>query len=758
MTRSAQEDPQRFSSDGVAWHDVLVEAEVARLGLDYRIRLIESIDPKIVRNTELLADFAEGRHPLDPALRERAAAAVVARPGCSLADLITHLALRTDDAFALIAQHVIWCDLTAALLLDHGAVLLYRDAQVAQLVAGAPLPIARGVVECANGARVAWAGTQYEIANVSDTTVWLTSAGDAKKLSRDTFDAWVREGDITGVSDGRASLATLLQRATPRELAIAQGRFERIQPFIGASRRPMSRTDRRWLDAATQTSHLLGHALPGLMCRERIGNRTRRIAQDAERLADLVIDDFIMQPEQRATSIAYSLYRHKAKEQSIAAPMGRSAFYRRRSKRTAESVARAQWGKKAANAEKLPRSGVFSASGDRVFARVHIDHTLFDVALIDAAGTEELGRAWCTLARDAYTGRILAFVLLYDAPSARSLQLVLREMVRKWHRMPGTIIFDHGSDAASAYFETTCAVYGTNIERRPAGDPRYGGVVEGMFAKIDRDLIWNMRGNTKIRKNVRKMSPSADPAKNAVWTLGELHGELERYVAWHDDQPNVILGGTPKALHEQSLAQAGERESTLISYDVAFRALTAFVGPRLGGQAVVDRTGVTINGLTYWSEKFRDNGVIGRRVDVRYEPLNARLAYAKIGGTWYEASSAIPAFEGITADELAAASVELRRRLKDRDPSMPELAQHLAAMQIREAGLAVKKLDRAKGARRAAEQRELITAMQVVSPAPGMVATAPKVAPSGIDLEADIPDGFDKPTRAQMHELQGAER
>ena len=74
--------------------------------------------------------------------------------------------------------------------------------------------------------------------------------------------------------------------------------------------------------------------------------------------------------------------------------------------------------------------------GDRPFEIGHIDHTELDVEMISAHTGQVLGRPWMTLLIDAFSRRVLAFYLTFDAPSYRSCMMILRECVRRHRRLP----------------------------------------------------------------------------------------------------------------------------------------------------------------------------------------------------------------------------------------------------------------------------------------------------------------------------------
>lgn len=64
--------------------------------------------------------------------------------------------------------------------------------------------------------------------------------------------------------------------------------------------------------------------------------------------------------------------------------------------------------------------------GDRPWAICHLDHTQLALELVSSKTKALLGRPWVTFLSDAYSRRILAFYLTFDAPSYRSCMMVER--------------------------------------------------------------------------------------------------------------------------------------------------------------------------------------------------------------------------------------------------------------------------------------------------------------------------------------------
>jgi len=710
MQKLQEGDPIRYARLASGrWGQPPVAEYLAALGLDYQINTEADIPGALVRNETLLADFDTAPHAISAQVAERIAEAIELEPGCSLKELLTHLDdVKVEDVLWLIKQQTIWTDLRSALLTNHDDVKLYSSPQLATRLEGPAIPIERGEVIVEVGARVRFADAEYVIQGITPEHVFLGADNQpGLKLAMAAFEKYRAEGDIAGISNARPAIAArLLDRR--KFLDVAECRYRAIAPYLSGEAAPKDRSQRRWLREYRDAGQLYGDGYVGLLpdILQR-GNRTPRLAEAPVALADTLIDEQFLQPKQLSVRKCYALYRLRCEREQVS-PMGKTAFFDQLRRRSRELVARKRWGHRAANSAAMRRpSNAIPVSGDYVFARVHLDHTRVDLECVDSATGVNLGRPWLTIAVDGFSHRILAAILLFDSPSSRSDLLIARELVRQYGRLPQVFVIDNGPDFESTYFQKTMAAFQVEMQYKQAGNPRQGSEVENSFKKLCTDLLWNLVGNTKIRKNVRQMSPSADPSAHAIWTLGALSDQIAEYRAWHDVQPIRSLGGSPRQIFERSLQIAGTRAGKLLAYEPAFRALTAFPGPRRGGFARVTREGVQIRNLTYWCEAFRGSGIEDTDVEVRYEPLDARTAYAKVQGRWYVCRAEYRELENRSEREIDTASQELRKRL-GKDPSMLAIALHLEEAQKREAELLLAKNEAGKNLRRAAEQGALV--------------------------------------------------
>jgi hypothetical protein len=261
--------------------------------------------------------------------------------------------------------------------------------------------------------------------------------------------------------------------------------------------------------------------------------------------------------------------------------------------------------------------------------------------------------------------------------------------------------------------------------------------VETGFNEGNRELAWLLRGNTQVNERMREVSKGHRPGDRAVWTLDALYDEVQRFVERHNNEWNDRIQGTPMEVFDRSMTAAGQSDTVVIPFDTAFRAMTAFPGPKRGGRAKVERNGVDINNITYFCAAFREPGVEHSYVDVSYEPLNAAVGYAKVNGVWHVCHSSVRGLEGLTEKEVALASQKLRRSMgRKRRVSPEEFGRYIVELQQRESELL-----KEKDARKAAEQRSLVARIDPAPPRP--VAAA--AAPSRVDLSGvRAPAGYRK--------------
>jgi hypothetical protein len=266
---------------------------------------------------------------------------------------------------------------------------------------------------------------------------------------------------------------------------------------------------------------------------------------------------------------------------------------------------------------------------------------------------------------------------------------VLVECVRRHQRLPDHIIVDNGTEFRSTYFETLLAFYHVIKLSRPAGQPRAGSLIERLFRTSETELVHNLQGNTQIMKLARQVTRAVDPQNQALWTLERFY---DCFCTWsyevYDQMLHSTLGQSPRAAYLAGLAATGVRSHRRVVYDETFRVLT-LPTTREGHAQVRAGRGIKVHYLYYWCDAFRDPGVAGTVVPVRYDPFNAGLAYAYVHGLWERCiSECYATYQGHTQREMALATAALRQRQRlDRQQiniSAKTLAAFLASVEGQE--------------------------------------------------------------------------
>ncbi|HEX8217832.1 MAG TPA: DDE-type integrase/transposase/recombinase, partial [Chloroflexia bacterium] len=303
--------------------------------------------------------------------------------------------------------------------------------------------------------------------------------------------------------------------------------------------------------------------------------------------------------------------------------------------------------------------------GSRPFEVAHIDHTVADLLLVTADGkVEVVGRVTVSFMIDAYSRRVLAVWCSYQEASTLADMMLMRECVRRWHRLPQIIVTDRGPDFGSILYESLLARYEVTKKERPAAAPRVGSIVERIFGTANTQLFYNLQGNTQHLRNPREMSQEVDPKRRAVWSIGPFYIAL----CWwayevYDQAYHETLLDSPRNIFNTSIGITGRREHKYIVYDQDFIYDTLPTTRK--GTAKVTLSGVKINRIVYWHEDMQQAEVLGNSVPVKWDPLDAGVAYAYILGRWVQCFSRHYAeYRGRSMREVQEATQLLREKYR----------------------------------------------------------------------------------------------
>lgn len=654
----------RFGKDG-KWHCPPAEDYLKPFGLYYHIVSTAELDRTLIRNTVFLEDYLHKDTPKVSAKpRNQIVGTVANNKGISLARLIDGVAqygATADDVFTLIASSEIYVDLSREALAKHDHVLVFRDEEAAKLftpIESATVFAKGKYINLKEGTRVCFGQSVFRIVLFNTDKILLEGEnGSSPYLSFSQFEKLVLDGEITSLDtdpEGDPDLRwkKIINQATEKELAKATWIERIVKAHLAGEPLPVKvpvRTLGRYKSKYLSGERMYGNGLVGVIpnFHSRGDSRTERIHPLVRaEMNDLIENDYETVVQKGMFAVWGKLVlRCKALEIPVKKDLKKHpsyvTFVKYVKSRPQYVQDRKRRGHRAAYSKEpfyhwlekdTPRHG------DRPMEICHIDHTEFNIEMVDPETGEVYHKCWGTLMIDAYSRRIVAVYLTFDPPSYRSSMMVLRECVRRTGRLPQILVVDGGFH--SIYFETFAAAFEITIKVRPRDKPRFGSVCERLFDTTNEQFIYTKLGNTQTtRSNVRHTTKFNDPSKLAVWSFESLYTALRDWCyEEYDTERHSTLKRSPRDVFLSSLRLTGERRHRLLAYDEEFQILS-LPSTRKGTAKNTIGSGLKINSRYYWCDELAETDVEGQQLEVRYDPFNIAVAYCYIRGKWIQCIS-----------------------------------------------------------------------------------------------------------------------
>jgi transposase InsO family protein len=629
-----------------------------------------------------LDDYLRITDPVSSASHEAVLERIATSPALFLDQLFeqTREECSRDEIYRMIATSMIHIDWNAVPITEPERVHVFADRETAIRFHAASQKIRSdiGIVDICTGTSLSWDGKPWTILNVGNNNISLI--GDNKnvvELPILAMEILLREGRLLSKDGGQQQtehpkIQNVVATASPRDLKIANKRAKIVQDWLSldsdALKHFPGRTLRRHISNYRIAQEAYGNGYIGLIPQiGKRGNRTARMSDESRLAMDESIKVGFEKGEQPTIYSCWSIFKDARESINLPYPTYRT-YCKAVAVRPRHKQAVARKGTRAAyrheefywNLERqTPRHG------DRPFEVVHIDHTELDVENLSRELGQKLGRAWFTTMIDASTRSCLAFYLTFDEPSYRSCMMVIRECVRRHHRLPQIIVIDGGREFASTYFDQVLARYEVTKKTRPPAKARYGSVCERLFGTTNTQFIHNLRGNTQIMKEVRQVTKTNNPKESAIWDFATLDHRLRDYLYdVYDTMDHPTLGQSPRDAFNAGVNTNGTRGQKYILYDTAFLMTTA-PSTKKGTAMVHPGRGVTINYFRYWCEAFRDPLVENRSLPVRYDPYDMGIAWVFVRGRWVECHSQFHAeLKGRSEREIKIAARKLLDQMR----------------------------------------------------------------------------------------------
>lgn len=178
---------------------------------------------------------------------------------------------------------------------------------------------------------------------------------------------------------------------------------------------------------------------------------------------------------------------------------------------------------------------------DFPLAVVQIDHTKFDVELLDDRDREPIGRPWVTLMIDVFSRMVLGYYISLDPPSTMSAGLCIANAILTkdkllqrfdikapwpcWGKMT-KIHSDNAGEFRGKTLRRACKEYDIDLEWRPVKKPHYGAHIERLLGTILKK-VHSIPGTTF--SNVVERG-KYDSEGNAIMTVSEFEHWLLLYI------------------------------------------------------------------------------------------------------------------------------------------------------------------------------------------------------------------------------------
>ena len=690
----ALRQPERFALEAGDWRSPLLEQHCKPFGVQYRLRSTENIPQQRLANSKFLADYLD---PEFPGTSPAAAASLRSLfekcaeiPLSTLVDEVKtgHAEFTTDDIYRSLAVGGLCIELDEANLSDTERVLIYRDQATIRLLGQTARlrssnPIAQLAHSIVAGSKLGFDGKTFEVLAVGTSEFLLRDGQRTIPFSQKDLQVLFEEGRLLvpdhpeNESGGCYELRTL----SPAGMAEIEQRrawlLQAEQPGNVVSRcdRTLRRYRRRLLSAGDNISQqnlaLVSHT-------PLKGNRLRKVPEKVLELVHKVEQERHNQPRAPSKHASYFDFVQECFTAGVKACSERTFL-----RELKTSVQRREGHRRAY--QETPGIWYLFAhepiNGVRPFEIVHIDCTPVELILRTPWGKQSLGTVWLCLAMDAESRLPLGFHLSFESPSYRTTMMVLRDMVRRFGRMPEILVVDQGPENRALQLQRVCLFCGTSLRQRPAGAARAGSVLERHFGVTHTQFIHLLDGNTKIRKHHRSVTKAVRPENFAAWTLPAFHGALEEYFyELYGLQTHPAHGEAPVTHFRRRLLETGCRCSRMVRFDRLFLIETCPAPKGAGTRQVDAKHGVKVDHIWYWSEAFRNSGMDNKTLAVRVDPWDPGVVFVLIQNVWVECVSKYRALLGyLTWVELRYVLNDLKAKLAARKVPLTEerIAAHL---------------------------------------------------------------------------------
>lgn len=677
LRKMATRWPERFHQDSNGlWRWPQMEQIAQEMGFSFRFYTDAHINWIFQDNYDFLLDY---RLPSCQLPEERIileiSQLVKKCPGILLKDLFQELggAGRVDDVHTLIAKKLIFVDINKHKVRLPDKCPVFISDEVANAIKSLSelererLPV--DSLELEIGGQLEWSGVGHIILNVGYEDVTLEdTSGNPKVVKRSTIYELFHLGAISGLSrtppsNSKEREAAIYLKTSPEDIKKAAEKSQVVLKWKkGASVSDLAvndRTLRGWCLKFDQAEIEFGNGLIGLIPKNaEKGNRTPRISEDHKEMIRESLEGSLenstggySNPKQLTVAVVYGDYLLAALKQGLT-PISEKSYAEYIRSLDTWSAMRGRFGLKYANqhlgSSQQPKSPL-PIHGEFPFHRLHLDNTPTNTGFVDPNTGEYLGTGRKHMAIDENSSMILACYVSFDHPNYLANMILIRMIVKRFHRLGNITAIDGGKEYDNKYMLFMGGQFGFTVESRRKGFPEDGNLIESILGLSHKELDDVLCGNNKPYEDRNNMTKETNPSETSAWTISAYS---KRFTKWcftdHNLERNDRLGMSPQQFFQQGLASAGARTHREILYDDNFLFCTMPPPKSKSDSRTVSKKGrIKVDNTTYKSPEL--SKYVGQLVKVRIDPFNPSriVAYLKYntkdreheamkGGRWVE--------------------------------------------------------------------------------------------------------------------------
>lgn len=354
--------------------------------------------------------------------------------------------------------------------------------------------------------------------------------------------------------------------------------------------------------------------LTGLGPKTRSDSGATKLSKELEVIIQSCIEEEYLTGQRKKVSAVYKTIQIQCRNANIPAPHINTVRNRINQLSDTLKISR-RYGHKKAKEIQEPIQGEFPHA-DYPLAVIQIDHTPFDIILVDDEHRMSVERPWVTMAIDVYSRMVTGFYVSYEEPSATSVGVCIANSILpkdKWLAehdiatdwpcwgIPRTVHADNAKEFRGSMLQRASEEYGFTIEWRPVARPHFGGHIErllGTFATEIHNLPGTTFSNTRQREGY-------DSEKKSAMTLKEFEKWLSILITenYHQRFHSSIQCSPLKRYEEGILGTASTAGVGLPKRVQDEETLRINFLPY--EERTVQNTGITIDGVQYFHDVLR---------------------------------------------------------------------------------------------------------------------------------------------------------